>query len=354
MVKKVLLSLIVLFGVFFCTQNIYAGFGISPPYVKTSKPIFPGSHYEQRINLLRSSADKEMQAIVKVNAPEISSWISIDKGETFNLPINELKTPMVVRVDVPKNAEIGNYKGHINIKIVPKDAAGGVAIALGARVDIELDVTDETFIEFKIRTVDIPDIELLGKPWNWKIFSRFFYRIKVLMKIENTGNTKIAPSKVQLDVYNITEKELLESHIDRSIKKIEPFSTDSVFASFPTKLKPGEYWGKISIYKGNEIVQKNKINFNVLKHGKLPGGTKLGIWPWLMMGGMILLTIIFIIVLIKVRIWNLFYKLLMIIIWPLRKIWYLIVSIFAKIKKSFWQWMHKKASEHQAKQKDEE
>ena len=86
-----------------------AGFGISPPYVKSDR-LIPGSYYEQKITLLRSAADENLQAVISIEAPEIASWISIDKGEQFDLPAGKLQVPMIVRVDVPDNAEIDNYK----------------------------------------------------------------------------------------------------------------------------------------------------------------------------------------------------------------------------------------------------
>src|SRR3989339_452196 len=198
MFKKAL-AIFIFFVCLTWSSGAQAGFGISPPYLKTDKPIFPGANYEQTITLL------------------------------------------------PDSAEIGDYKGYINVKIVPKVQSGGsgVSIALGARIDIDLRITDKAFLDFNVRRVSIPDFEQLGTPWKWPIFSWFFYRTKVEMKIENTGNIKVAPSKVHIDVYDLTEKELLESYDDNSIEKVEPFKTETVVASFPTKLKPGQYWGKI-------------------------------------------------------------------------------------------------------------
>jgi hypothetical protein len=152
-----------------------AGFGISPPYVKNNQ-IVPGSHYEQKITLLRSSAEEDLRAEITVNAPEIESWISIDKGMNFLMPKGQLQVPMVVNVDAPAKAEIGNYQGSINIRIVPAEAktGGGVAIALGARVDVDLTLTNVTFSDFLVRIVSVPDVEMLGKPWNWKYIAPLF------------------------------------------------------------------------------------------------------------------------------------------------------------------------------------
>src|SRR3989339_2058268 len=112
---------------------------------------------------------------------------------------------MVVLIDVPSSAEIGNYQGYINIQVSPKGqgTGGGVAIALGARVDVDLNITKEAFLDFTIRKFDIPDIEMLSKPWSYPIFSRFFYKVKAEITVKNTGNVKVAPTKATLEVYDL-------------------------------------------------------------------------------------------------------------------------------------------------------
>ncbi len=345
--KFVLTSIFSGFGILSWALNAQAGFGISPPYVKSDK-IIPGTHYEQRIVLLRSSAEEALKAEISINAPEISSWLKIDKGESFDLPKNELQVPMIVMVEVPKDADIGKYTGYINVRIAPKDEqSGGVAIALGARIDIDLNVTNETFPDFVIRELSIPDFEVLKAPWKWPIFSYFFYRSKVIMKIENTGNVKIAPTKVHLDIYTLDEKTLLESNDDKSIKKINPFETENVEAAFRTKLMIGQYWGKIKIYKDEEIVRNDKVAFTVMPAGTLPGGNNLGIWPWLMLISLIIIILLIIISLIKLKFWKYGIKALYVICWPLFALWKKIVSGLGILKIKFWKWVHKKASRYQ-------
>lgn len=347
--KKQLLftTLLVFLGVFSCSGLVQAGFGISPPYVKTAKPIFPGSHYEQKVTLLRSSAEEILSAEIRINAPEIKDWISIDRGTLFDLPKGEVQVPMVVIVDVPSDAEVGEYRGHINIRIVPKEGSqeSGVAIALGARVDIDLSITDETFIDFFVRKVEAPSIEMLSKPWNWKMFSWLFYKVKVVMTIENTGNVEVAPTRVHVDIYDIGDKKLLESHDDKRIEKIPPFEIKDVVASFPTKLGVGQYWASISIYDEKEIVQRNKISFDIKPAGTL--NTELGKGPWLVVGGLVITAILLLLLLIRFRFWVYLFKILFIISWPFRIITKYITRLFGIIKKSFWKWMHKKSSEFQ-------
>lgn len=342
----------VLFGISL-SGSAQAGFGISPPYVKTNQPIFPGSSFEQNITLIRSTANEDMQAEILVNAPEIVDWITIKQGEVFDLPKDMLKIPMTVLVDVPDDAEIGTYKGYINIRMAPKGSAeggGGVAIALGARVDIDLTVTNEEFIDFNVRSVNIDDFEMLGFPWKYKLFSYFFHRIRMSILIENLGNTKTAPTKVHLDVYDVSEKNLLASYDDTSIKKVEPFKTTTTFASFRTDLEPGNYWGRIKIYKDNDIFYKNKVAFAIVEHGTLKNDAKLGIWPWLMLISIILFALIILLLLIKIRVWVYIGIFIYILSWPLRMIWKQIAKVNKAIKKKFWSYMHKKSSEY----KDEE
>ncbi|MFC1678137.1 hypothetical protein ACFLZ9_00190 [Patescibacteria group bacterium] len=348
-IHKTLVFTLGFFFCFFASINIaYAGFGISPPELKSDK-LYPGSQYEQLIMLLRSSAEEDLVAQVSVSAPEIESWISIDKGNEFTLPKGSLQIPMVVRVSVPEGAEVGNYQGHINVRISPKneEKEAGVAIALGARVEIKLVVTKEQFIDFKVRLAEIPDIEKLNKPWSWKIFSWFFYRIKVVMKIENLGNVPVAPSKVTLEVRDILEKDLLESSEDTKIEKVAPFQTErNVMATFPTQLDVGHYWGLFKIYKDQEIVYKEKLPFAVVAPGKL-GGTDLGIWPNIIIGATIVLCLLVIFILIKIKIWLILYKLLLIIIWPFHYLGKWTFRLYRKIKINFWKWMHRKSAKYQ-------
>jgi hypothetical protein len=254
----------------------------------------------------------------------------------------------MVMVDVPEKAEIGDYRGYINVQIVPKGAAGGgVAIALGARIDVELSVTNEAFLDFLVRKIDIPDFEMFKKPWSLQPFKWFFYRIKVAMNIENTGNTPIAPSKVALDIYDITEKNMLESLEDTKMKKIPAFTTQEVVADFPTKLGPGQYWANIRVYKENEIVHKNKIIFTIAEAGAMENPPALNKWAYAMLGGLILIIIIIILILIKIRIWRFFGKLLIVAFWPLLFALKLFKRLLSFINQKFWEWMHEKSKQYQ-------
>jgi hypothetical protein len=323
-----------------------AGFGISPPYLKSAKPLFAGTLYEQRITLLRSSAEDELTADITVDAPDIKDWVTIDKGYSFDLPPGELQVPMLVRVQVPEDAPVGKYSGHINVRIKPRNAAGsGVAIALGARVDIDLEVTDETFLDFIIRTAEVGDLEELTAPWNWPVLRYFFYRIHAPMKLENTGNVKIAPTKVQLDVYDINERGVIESLTDDSVPKVDPFETATVSASFPTQLPAGQYWGRLRIYRDKDIVFQDKRVFTIYPPGGLPGGTDLGHWPWTLGVSAAAIALIALWLFVRFRAWRFAGAFIWALLWPLRFLLRLILRLLGYLKVAFLRWLHRKTGE---------
>jgi len=336
--------ILIIFVTFLAWSGIaQAGFGISPPYVRPIKAVFPGSHYEQKITILRSPADSDMMAIVTLNAPEISDWISIDKGFEFPLPKDERKVEMIVKVDVPSGAEIGNYKGSFNIKMAPKDAdrKPGVAIALGARVDIDIDVTNEELFDFAVKRLIMQDIGVLKFPWNLRIFSFFFYRVKAALRIENLGNVPAGPTKVYLDVYDIEDKILLESYEDTSIEKVEPFKTSDVLATFPTKLAAGHYWGRVKVYMGNDIIHKDKATFEIKPEGEL-----VGYKHWLLLSGYVSILLLFALSLVKVRVWRYVFFVLFFLSWPLRYVGQKIIQLKKHITQKFWEEMSKKAENY--------
>ncbi len=353
--KKIIIFILFFLCLFFNFTEIHeakAGFGVSPPQIK-NKQITPGSKYKQEIILLRSSADEPLSANIKIRAKKIESWISIDKGMDFVLPKGKLQVPVTVFIDVPKDAPLGSYNGYISIKVAPinKEKKSGVAIALGARLDIDLSLTNVSHPDFNVRLVSIPDFEILGSPWNWNIwhgiFKKFFYKTRVKMNIENTGNVGISPSKVTLDVYDINKKKLIESSVDNSLEDVKPYETKEITAKFPTKLKPGQYWGNIKVYKGSKIVNFYEIAFTVEKYGVLGGNApKIGYGPWILLFFIILAVLFILFILIKIKIWE---YLIILILFILRPIINIVLNSNKKVKDIFWSWLEKKIQQKNKK-----
>lgn len=257
--------------VFFLVSGVdtaFAGFGITPPYVKNSS-LVRNSTYEQQILLVRSDPNENLKAEITIDAPDIAGWIQVVEGNNILLPKGEQKVTMTVRVTVPGNAEFKDYKGSIRIKTLPADgkvSEGAVSISLGALVDIDLSVIDKEIKDFRVRKVAVDQLNA-GHKVAW-----LFFPGKVLfnMMLENTGNVEVAPSTVDLRIYESTGKVLLEDTKNiGSVKKVKPYATDNITAEIPTRLPAGSYVAHYTIYNDNDIKQEGDLSLLVLPFGTL-------------------------------------------------------------------------------------
>lgn len=249
-------------------NEVFAGFGITPPYVKNTS-LTRNSVYEQRILMVRSDNQVAQKAEISIDAPEIEDWIEIVEGETILLPSGEQKVPMTVRVTVPEDAEFKDYEGAIRIRTLPADdkvTPGAVSISLGALVDISLSVIDRKIKDFRVRRISAADLNV-GHKVAWLYFPG---KIRFEMLIENTGNIEIAPSKVEFRIFDVTGKVLLEEteNIGR-IDRVQPYLTESVIAELPTRLPAGSYVARYRIYNDDDVKQEGDISLNILPEGTL-------------------------------------------------------------------------------------
>lgn len=224
---------------------VKAGFGISPPFIENNH-LTPGSYFEKTIYLVRSDPSEDMTIEAIIEAPTITSWITID--DEFVLPKGTQQFPLKVGIKVPSDATYGIHLGYIRIR--KKPLPGDDQIALGAKIDIKLTVTGEALSDFKIKGVSTPGIEK-GNP------------LTVLIMLENTGNTRTRPSKVHLDIYDVSHTKIMESGDITGIELVEPFETKQIKGEMKVDLEAGEYWADISIYKDEKVTNIFKVHFKV-------------------------------------------------------------------------------------------
>jgi len=256
------------FFLLFFSQNVLAGFGISPPFFRNDN-LTRGSYFEEKIYLVRGDPVEDSKVTITINVPGADNWIKIDKGTSFILPKGEKAVPILVSVQVPNDAPYGRYTGFMRITVEPKEVPPGqVGIALGARVEVDLNVTERKVFNFIVRLVDFLDSE---EGYKWL----FFFipgKLTMRMTIENTGNLPVVPTKVHLDIYDMLKSKILESLNSAKIEgKVLPFKTDTVLAIFKTKLPKGNYWAKYKIYKGNDVVREGELVINIKERGSIPG-----------------------------------------------------------------------------------
>lgn len=249
-------------------QSVFAGFGITPPYVRNTS-LTRNSVYEQTILMVRSDPTRDLKALVQIDAPEIESWLSVVEGTSIPLPQGEIKVPMTIKVTVPKDADFKQYEGVIRIKTATPDdqvAAGAVSISLGAQIDVDLTVIDKEIKDFKIRKINLPDLNE-GHKFAWLYFPG---KIRFGMLLENTGNINVAPSDVQFRIYDASGSVLLEevNHTNR-IKRVDPFATEEVIAELPTRLPAGSYVARYSIKNDTEVKQDGELTLSILPYGSV-------------------------------------------------------------------------------------
>jgi len=299
---------------------VFAGFGITPPYVVNSN-LTRGSHFEKEILLTRGDPVEDLRIEVSIDVPGANDWISIAQGNSFIMPKGEQKTPMTVLVDVPKNAEFKNYPGYIRVTTYPTGPSKGegqIAIVLGARIDVNLEVKDIKIFDFTVRKINTYDLEEGHQVLWW--FSPG--KIKFEMSIENVGNIKAAPTKVRFDIYDSQEKNLLETVEVKKMEKVEPFEIKTITAELPTKLSAGSYWATFQIFKNDEVVNEGKIHLSILPRGTLKPIPKewygLEVWIWIVTIGAIL-------ALVGLVVW----------LWHKKKLARTVLAKLVKVKKFF-------------------
>jgi hypothetical protein len=218
-----------------------ASFGVSPPYVQNYH-LLRGSHYETTVNLLSDTDEGWIE--VHNDASYAQGWLTFEPGENFTWPEGSSRMHLKIIVDIPEDAELGAYTGeYIHVeKHTPPPEGGGVGIVVGGAIIVTLTVTDEEFLDFRVR-----DVHVMSTEEGWPI--------KVDLSIENEGNIGAAPTKVRLDVYSYQGQPPVQSAEDTTLESIEPFTTKDIIAEFATTyLTIGEYFCGLEVYNGNETV----------------------------------------------------------------------------------------------------
>jgi hypothetical protein len=254
-------------------HTVSAGFGITPPYVRNDR-LTRGTVYEQRITLVRSDPIDELKAEISMNIPGVEAWFTVDRGNTFLLPAGETQVPIIISVRVPEDAEYMKHQGTIRIRTSSsgKQPGGGVSIALGAQIDVAIEVVDKIY-DFNVRRIRTADLEEGRKKWGLY----FPAKIRFFMTIENTGNAVFGPTSVRFDIYDAQIERLLETTENTNdIEQLEPFAIKEIIAEIPTRLPAGRYVAKYTIFKNDEVAQQNQINLSVAAIGAVQGYTGYG------------------------------------------------------------------------------
>jgi len=89
-VKKAIFVLLIFILGLLNANVVFAGFGITPPYVVNSN-LTRGSHFEKEILLTRGDPVEDLRIEVSIDVPGANDWISIAQGNSFIMPKGEQK-----------------------------------------------------------------------------------------------------------------------------------------------------------------------------------------------------------------------------------------------------------------------
>jgi len=248
------LTAIILFAasIFSYVSNSNAAFGTSPPWVKNDH-MLPDTSFEQIVKLRRSDTDKEMQAEIRIEGDKkLLKWITIEDKDNLIMRTGQSMLPMKVTVDVPKRAELRSYKGHIYIKMLPVVSGGlgggQVAITLGATISIDITVTGQAVLEYKVQSISVNPLTE-GKPFS------------IRLAVANLGNVSVSEIEGKIDIYDENQKEILETlnftSLNEEIAPDEVKISNMIFED--TVLDPGHYWAFVSSTLDGEVVYENRL-----------------------------------------------------------------------------------------------
>jgi hypothetical protein len=254
------ISTILFFSVFFLmtAKTALAGLGISP-----SQMIVPnlskGSHVERTFVLSRSDPVEDLYFKVTTEGAT-KDWTTLDKGMEFTMPKGQQRFPIVVIVNIPKDAANGEYKGGIRLesssKSPDKTSGSGASVSLSALIQTDFTITGKQVLEYEISSIRIQTIEE-GSP------------LEVSVTLINTGNVEARPTKVHVEVFDKLNKKLLESQDVAEMGSVEPFETGDIAILVPTKLGIDQYWAKISAYKDEALLKEESLVFEIVEVGSL-------------------------------------------------------------------------------------
>lgn len=249
--KKLLFTIVLSLSLLiFLPETVHAGFGISPAGI-TNSSLKKGTQYVQDMIISRSDPDEELVAIIEPDLGELNGWVTFEPSMNVTLPVGETRVPIKVIVNIPADAATKNYTGLFRILATPKEKVKGVSIVKGARVDIKLATTEDSLIDLEIRAASIPDTYEKED-------------MTVDLKIQNNGNTNLAPSKVEVTVQNLLEKEIAVLETDL-IEEAPAYLFSDVKAIIKNHgLVAGEYYGNIKVFVGGKSQYENKVVFKVL------------------------------------------------------------------------------------------
>lgn len=253
--------LTILVSILFFPTAVQAGFGISPGKIILPHAL-PGSTITRTISLSHDAQTLDSPISLTVEGEHFKEWVHVPKYIIF--PAGKATMDIPITIDVSKQAAFGVYKGKILFEhstVNPSEKGMSTTMNFGAVLDIALTVSDTQLVLFQAKQVRMTNAEAPGAVLGLTYPGRAFIDVT----IENAGNIREAPSRLQMDVYDESGKQRL-AHIETDdIPPLDPFETDTISIPIEHNLTEGSYLAYIRILHGINVIDQttHAIHFTV-------------------------------------------------------------------------------------------
>lgn len=249
---RICLTILPLVLISFLAPRAEAGFGVSPPLIQEDK-LVPGITLSRIVYLVQGTPERDLPVNLVVES-QVKEWISFPQGAQVVIPKGVQQYPLAVDISVPKDAELGAYKGVIRLTTVPVKAedSGEVAIAIGGIVNLDLTVGNNIIYELKSKLIKILDIKEGEDP-------------QVDVTLINNGNAPAAPDTATFELFNKFGEIRLAYAESKDFQSVPAFHEQVAHLVFPVEIHvaPGEYWGHVKVYRERELLGELRTVFNV-------------------------------------------------------------------------------------------
>lgn len=260
-------TILLLFGISACVvQAQEGGLGISPSRLTVDHMA---KNVEYKKTFVLSHGDHSEAKYLRVMIDDsLKDWVTIDKGMEFSWPHasdgGEKQFPLTLTVKSPSDAANGVYSGTIRIinssdpYISAEENGAGASVSLAVAIEVNLTLTDEQILDYDAHSISAPHEVEEGSHFEF------------VMHLENKGNVKARPTKVEVDFFDQFNQQKLETQETTDYGSVEPFVQDGeIVASVPHSLKVGHYWARIMVFKENEMIKEDDVKIEVVPAGSL-------------------------------------------------------------------------------------
>lgn len=254
-ISAIFVSVIFLSTQFFPIHAVYAqdnqaSIGISPSGFRYNT-FMPGMTYEQEFTIMGVDPSTQNSMFLTMDAGDINDWFTFVPSNEITIPQGEQTGTFTLRMTIPKGAEFKDHNVQFRVGFGKPENTSQVAIAVGVTVVLNFKISDEELRDWEVRLVSIAD----------------FYEgddMVLTAKINNKGNVDVKPTKIKVDVEDLNGN-IVKTVESSTVDEVPAYVMQEVEVKYDSKgIVPGDYFGNVTVYDGDNELYKDKVAFKVM------------------------------------------------------------------------------------------